>query len=104
MLMSLVVAFLFMSVVIAPGDDSPAIGLAWFMLAVPLAALLAPVGLGFTAGMIERKSQRRRFRWLKALCRSLLGIPIVLGPVHTVDRTDEAGGCCALNIEARRWL
>ena len=80
---SLSVAFISVRFLIAPKDDSPALGLLWLMLAVVLAGLFVPFGLGVTGEMVERKAQRRRFRWVKALSRSLLALPIVLGPVYT---------------------
>jgi len=80
---SFFVAFISVAFVIAPNDDSPVLGLLWFMLAVVLAGLLVPVSLGVTGEMVERKAHGRSFRWLKALLRSLIALPIVLGPVYT---------------------
>jgi hypothetical protein len=68
--------------VISPHDDSPAMGILWFMLSWLLAALLIPVSLGVTAEIVERRFQSRRFRWLRAFVRSLLAIPIMLGPLY----------------------
>jgi hypothetical protein len=79
---SLFLAFELISRVIAPHDDSPALGIAWFMLAALLSSLITPVSLGLTAEMIERKVYGRRFKWLKALLRCGLALPIVLGPAY----------------------
>jgi MFS family permease len=67
---------------IYPKNDSPILGVLWFMLSVLLAGLFVPVSLGFTGEIIERKVQRRPFRWGKAWLRSLLAIPIMFGPVY----------------------
>lgn len=80
---SLLASFLLISRIYAPGDDSPALGLLWFMAATALAALFVPVSLGFTAEIIERKVQRRHFRWLKALVRFLLVLPALVGPLYS---------------------
>jgi hypothetical protein len=77
-------AGLLISKVIAPNDDSPALGLLLFMLAVLFNCLLNPLSLGITAELVERKVQRRQFRWVKALQRSLLAIPAVLAPAYAV--------------------
>jgi hypothetical protein len=68
--------------VIAPHDDSPALGIAWFMFSVLLAALLVPLSLGFTAEIVERGVQHRPFRWLRAFVRALLAVPITFAPVY----------------------
>lgn len=80
---ALVLSFVLLRVVVAAKDDSPAVGLVWFMLAVPLAGLLVPLTLGVTAEMIERKAWRRSFRWSRALFRCGLALPIVFGPIYT---------------------
>jgi hypothetical protein len=77
-------AALLISKVISPNDDSPALGLLLFMLAVLFTCLLIPGGLGVTAELVERKVQTRQFRWVKALQRCLLAIPAMLGPAYAV--------------------
>jgi hypothetical protein len=79
---SILLVFCLLAFVIAPHDDSPALGIAWFIFSVLLAALLVPLSLGFTAELVERKAQRRPFRWLRAFLRVLLAIPIPFGPVY----------------------
>ncbi len=76
------IAFCLVAFVISPHDDSPAMGLLGFILSSLLAALLVPLSLGVTAEIVERRAQRRRFCWLGAFVRSLLAIPIMLGPLY----------------------
>ena len=52
------------------------------MFSALLAGLLIPVTLGVTAEIVEHRVQRRNFRWLGAFLRSLLAIPIMLGPLY----------------------
>lgn len=83
---SLFLAFEYIVRVIKPQDDSPGPAIACFMLAALLASVLIPVNLGLTAEMIERKVQGRRFKWLKALLRCGLSLPIFfLGPLYSVS-------------------
>lgn len=79
---SILGVFCLLAFVIAPHDDSPALGIAWFLFSPLLAALLVPLSLGFTAEIIERRVQRRSFRWLRASLRVLLSIPIMSGPIY----------------------
>jgi hypothetical protein len=79
---SILVVFCLLAFVVAPKDDSPALGIAWFMFSVLLACVLIPLGLGVTGEMIERGVQGRRFRGLGAFIRSLLAIPIMVGPIY----------------------
>src|SRR5215469_8523940 len=82
-ILSLVVSILITSAV-APQDDSPAVGLLWFMVFVAVATLLVPIGLGTTAELIQRKVLSRRFQWSNALVRSLASLPILIGPLYAV--------------------
>jgi hypothetical protein len=79
---SILVVFCLLAFVIAPKDDSPALGIAWFMFSVLLACVLIPLGPGVTGEMIECGVQGRRFRGLGAFIRSLLAIPIMVGPIY----------------------
>jgi hypothetical protein len=64
-------------------DDSPGLGLLWIVVLSAEASLLTSLGLGLTAEFIERKVQVRPFRWSKALLRSLLALPIAIGPIYS---------------------
>jgi hypothetical protein len=63
-------------------DSSPGVGFLWFMLLIPVATLLIPLSLGTTAELIQRKVLSRRFKWANALFRSLVALPIAVGPVY----------------------
>jgi len=63
-------------------DDSPALGLLWVIASILSASLLIPLCLGITAEFIQRKELARRFKWSKAFLRSLLALPIMVGPLY----------------------
>jgi len=65
-------------------DDSPGLGILWILVFILEASLLIPLSLGLTAELVERKVHARRFKWSKALSRSLLALPMVVGPVYSV--------------------
>lgn len=75
LVLSVVISFL----IILPfgGADSPkGLAVLGFLVFVPVTSLLVPLCLGITAELIARKVSVRRFKWSKALMRSLLALPI----------------------------
>jgi hypothetical protein len=65
------------------GDDSPGLGILWFLVFVAEASLLIPLSLGIAAEVIERRAQLRRFQWPRVFLRFLLPPPIVVGSLCT---------------------
>ena len=63
-------------------SNNAALGMLWFLLVLLQASLFVPLSLGVTAELVERKVQVRRFHWPKALWRSLIALPILVGPVY----------------------
>jgi hypothetical protein len=64
------------------GGDDLGIGFLWILIFVATASLCLPLCLGITAELIQRNVLSRRFTWSKALLRSLLALPIAVGPVY----------------------
>ena len=64
--------------------DSPAYALLWFAVFVGEGALLVPLCLSFTAELIERKVQKRSFRWAGVGIRFLPGLLMGIGPIFAV--------------------
>jgi hypothetical protein len=52
------------------------------LIFVPLAFLLVAISLGTTAELIQRSVSLGSFTWSKALLRSLMALPIAVGPVY----------------------
>jgi hypothetical protein len=63
-------------------DDDLGIGFLWILIFASVASLCLPLCLGVTAELIQRKVLVRRFGWSKALLRSLIALPIAVGPVY----------------------
>lgn len=66
----------------AQPDDDLGIGFLWASIFAVVASLLLPLCLGITAEFIQRKLLARRFTWSKALLRSLMVLPIAVGPAY----------------------
>jgi hypothetical protein len=82
-LLSIVITFLIVLSFAKAGDDSPVYGLVWIFLCAPVAGLLIPTCLAITAELIQRKSSSAHtFRWSKALCRVLMALPMMCGPLY----------------------
>jgi hypothetical protein len=64
-----------------PNDDL-GIGFLWATTFASVTSLCLPLCLGITAELIQRKVLARRFLWSKALLRSLMALPIVVGPAY----------------------
>jgi hypothetical protein len=80
-LSSIVISFVATVPFAGEGDDL-GIGFLWFLIFVPFASLLIPLCLGITAELIQRSVSLRPFAWSKALLRSLIALPIAVGPVY----------------------
>jgi MFS family permease len=65
-----------------PGDDSPGLGIAWFLLAGITAAALFPLLLGITGELVRRHIERAKFKWWRAGFRVLLGLPLTFAPLY----------------------
>ena len=63
-------------------DDSPGFVIIWFLVFVAETSLIVPVGLGITAEQVQRKVLGRRFQWSCASRRTLVALPIAVGPVY----------------------
>jgi hypothetical protein len=83
-LLSIILSILTVLPFVPAGDDAPGNGLLWFLVIVGEASLLVPFSLGVTAELIQRKIQRRPFRWSKALLRFACALPIAIGPAYAV--------------------
>jgi hypothetical protein len=70
LLLSTIVSLL--SVMPGAGDDSPGLGILWFLVFVAEASLLIPLSLGIAAEVIDRRAQLRRFQWPRVFLRFLL--------------------------------
>jgi hypothetical protein len=66
----------------AQPDGDLGIGFLWVSIFASVASLCLPLCLGITAELIQRKVLARRFMWSKALLRSLMALPIAVGPVY----------------------
>jgi uncharacterized membrane protein len=77
-----------------PGYDL-GIGLLWALIFGATANLLLPLCLGITAELIQSKVLSRRHSWSRALLRSLMALPIAVGPFYAA--TSVAGF-----VESRR--
>ena len=98
-LSSIIISLLFMVLFYGRGDDSPALGILWFLSILFAASLLIPLSLGVTAEIIDRKIHARPFKWLKALWRFLLALPISLAPLYAI--------WCMFHVESSRpafWI
>ena len=79
--LSIVISFL-ITLPFGQADSPKALGLLWIIVFLPVTGLLIPLCLGVSAELIERKVAVRRFEWPKALLRSLLALPIAVGPAY----------------------
>ncbi len=66
----------------AQPDGDLGIGFLWVSIFVMLGSLFLPLCVGITAELIQRKVLARRFTWSKALLRSLMALPIAVGPAY----------------------
>lgn len=66
-----------------PNDDL-GIGFLWILIFAATTNLCLPVCLGIAAELIQRKVLSRRFTWSNAFLRSLLALPIAVGPVYAI--------------------
>ena len=66
----------------AHADDDLGIGFLWILIFAAVASLCLPLCLGITAELIQRKVLARRFTWSKALLRSLMALPVAVGPLY----------------------
>lgn len=66
----------------AHADDDLGIGFLWILIFAAVVSLCLPLCLGITAELIQRKVLARRFTWSKALLRSLMALPIAVGPMY----------------------
>jgi hypothetical protein len=80
-LLALVISFLATLFFANAGDDL-GIGFLWAIIFASVASLCLPLSLGITAELIQRKVLARRFMWSKALLRSLMALPIAVGPAY----------------------
>jgi hypothetical protein len=82
LLLSIIISFLAMLLFSRAGDDSPVLGLFWYFVFLGVGSLLIPLSLGTTAEIVQRRVFARSFRWSCALFRSLLALPIGVGPLY----------------------
>ena len=66
--------------IIHEGDDLGS-GFLLVLIFVPLACLFISASLGITAELIQRKVSLRPFAWPKALLRTVIALPIAIGPL-----------------------
>jgi hypothetical protein len=81
LLLSMVISVL-ATLPFAHPDDDLGIGFLWILIFVATASLCFPLCLGITGELIQRKVLLRRFMWSKALLRSLMALPMAVGPVY----------------------
>jgi hypothetical protein len=81
LLLSLAISVLATLPFAQPNDDL-GISFLWVSIFALVASLFLPLCLGITAELIQRKVLARRFSWSKALLRSLVALPIAVGPVY----------------------
>jgi hypothetical protein len=81
LLLSMVVSVL-ATLLVAHPDDDLGIAFLWILICAWVAILSVPLCLGIAAELIQRKVLARRFTWSKALLRSLLALPIAVGPLY----------------------
>lgn len=81
LLLSIVISIL-ATLPFARGDDDLGIGFLWILIFASIASLCLPLCLGVTAELIQRNVLARRFTWSKALLRSLMALPIAVGPAY----------------------
>lgn len=65
-----------------PDEDSPALGMLLILLFVGFSSLFVPTCLGLVAELVQDRVLARRFSWLRGLLRSLLALPMAIGPVY----------------------
>jgi hypothetical protein len=61
-----------------PGDDSPGLGVLFFLLLFLGIVLFLPITLGFSAERAQKKVSGRPFSWKQAFIRVLFAAPISL--------------------------
>jgi hypothetical protein len=66
----------------ASKEDDLGIGFLWFLIFLPLAGVLTSFSLGVTAELVQRSVSIGRFEWSKAVLRSVLALPIAVGPAY----------------------
>jgi MFS family permease len=71
-------AFFVMMAMSSPNDDSPGLGILFFLTFFLGIILILPVALGFTAEFAQRKVEHRRLLWKWAWTKALLASPISL--------------------------
>ena len=81
LLLSIVISVLATLPFARPGDDLGIIFL-WAIIFAFVTSLCLPLCLGITAELIQRAVLSRRFMWSKALFRSLMALPIAVGPAY----------------------
>jgi hypothetical protein len=81
LLLSMVISVL-ATLPFAQPDDDLGIGFLWGSIFALVASLFLPLCLGITAELIQRRVLARRFAWSKALLRSLMALPIAVGPAY----------------------
>ena len=64
-------------------DDSPALGMVFFVLCAVVSTLLVPLSLGFAGEFLQRRASARRFQWSSAFWRVLTAIPLMLAPLYS---------------------
>lgn len=77
-----VILISFLSVLPFASGGGPGAGILWFIVFVAEATLLIPISLGLTAEWIERRAQKRSFKWSRALGRSAGLLPAMLAPLY----------------------
>jgi hypothetical protein len=86
LLSSVVVSFFTVLLFSGTGDDSLAAGFALFFVFLGVGSLLVPLSLGTTGELVQCRVLVQSFSWPNALFRSLLALPIVVGPLYAVVR------------------